>query len=490
MIHYIYKLLLIFMLLPVTVQAVQREKKLSVSNFKLYKAGGEIQLAADLVLDSLHLSGNRQIYVTPVIEGPGEQAVFLPAVLINGRNMHYAYLRGNMPRKKNAGYDIVYEVKRDNGKVQTLHYKAQVPVEPWMYKPDAALRLVVDTCGCGQDLGSSEDVIPLPLNPVQRMYLAYHTPEVAALPVTIHEGRARIQFEVDRTELHVSPYKCRSGQLIDNRAQIKMIEDSVNYALANENVEIAAIDICGYASPESPYIHNDYLATNRSRALAEYIGKRYNLPADKCHYSSVPENWAEFKEQVQKAGDITSRQREDLLQLIDRPAYGASDYDAKERELKTSDKFRQLYFGKILPEWFPLLRCTKFAISTRLKPLSDEALAEVIRKNPELMSLNQMFRVARLYPEGSEQFDEVIEIARKYYPEDPTANTNAAVAAMKRGDRETAARLLEKAGDLPEANNARGVIATGNGEMEAALQFFEAAGNLPEAAKNKALIEE
>lgn len=488
--RHIYKLLLAMMLFSVSAQAATKNDKLATSNFKLYRVGQNIQLTADLILDSLHLPANRQIYVTPTIEGPEGQTVVMPTVLINGRNMHYAYLRGNMPKKSHADYNIAYEVYRNNGKAQKLNYKAQVSIQPWMFKPTTAIKMVVDTCGCGQDLGSAEETpVPLNLNPVQRMYLTYHTPEVTELPVTIHEGTARVQFEVDRTELHVSPYTCRSGQRIDNRAQIKMIEDSINYALSDPNVEIASINICGYASPESPYMHNEYLATNRSRALAEYIGKRYNLPADKCNYGSVPENWAEFRELVQKARDISQREREDLLRLIDRPAYGPSDYDVKESELKTSEKFKQLYYSKILPDWFPQLRCTKFAINTRLKPLSDEKLAEVIRKTPELMSLNQMFRVARLYPEGSQQFNDIIDIARKYYPEDPVTNTNAAIAAMQKGDYEAAKALLDKAGNSPEAENARGVMATRNGDFEAALKHFDAAGNLPEAIKNKALIQ-
>ena len=122
--------------------------------------------------------------------------------------------------------------------------------------------------------------------------------------------------------------------------------------------------------------------------------------------------------------------------------------------------------------------------------MSDEKLAEIIDKTPELMSLNQMFRVARLYPEGSERFNATIETALRYYPDSPIANTNAAVAAIKRGDYAQAQSLLKKAGNAPEAENARGVIATNFGNYEEAVRHFTAAGNLPEAAKNKEMIAE
>ncbi|MDE6170955.1 MAG: hypothetical protein K2F68_07350, partial [Duncaniella sp.] len=318
--------------------------------------------------------------------------------------------------------------------------------------------------------------------------LTYVTPQVTELPVAIHEGRARVQFEVDRTELHTTPYTCRNGQRIDNREQLRIIDDSVAYALSDPNVEIASIGICGYASPESPYMHNEYLATNRSRALAEYLAGRYSLPAERCTYSSVPENWGEFREIAESATGITDSQRADLLSLIDRPAYGASDYDEKERELKTSPKFARLYRSLILPEWFPRLRATKFTISTRLRPMSDEQLASVIAKTPALMSLNQMFRVARLYPEGSPEFNSVIATALTYYPDDTVANLNAAVAAIKSGDLDRASLYLARSDKSPEAENARGVLAAHEGDYEAARRHFEAAAPLPEAVRNIALI--
>lgn len=485
----IFRLLTIITVIPLIALAGKGTGPLKSNGFKVSRMGDQIYVTADLILDSLRLGGNRQIYVTPVIEGPEGKQEAMPTLLINGRNMHYAYKRGSMPKNKNLNYNVAYEVERHNGKSQTFTYKENLPMKPWMLDHSASLRMLVDSCGCGRPYASSAgDPRPLNLNPAPRMRLAYITPKVTELPVAIHEGRARVQFEVDRTELHDRPYVCRNGQRIDNRGQLKIIHDSIRYALADPNVEIARVDICGYASPESPYLHNEQLATNRSRSLAEYIGEKYNLPREACTYGSVPENWGEFRELAANSDEITEKERADLLELIDRPAYGASDYDAKERELKTSPKFSGLYRSLILPKWFPLLRATQFQIRTRLKPLSDKQLAEVIRKTPQLMNLNQMFRVARLYPEGSREFNEVIETARKYYPTDETANLNAAVAAISNGEFDKAEELLSKAGDTPEANNARGVLATHNGDFAKATEFFRKAGNLPEAEKNANMI--
>lgn len=483
--RYIYKALLLAAILPLSASAADIPSAGIARNIDFHRDGADMRLALDLVLDSLHLGADRQIYVTPMINaGTADSArVALPTVLINGRNMHYAYERGSLRRDIVDSYDLAAEIWRHNGRKQTHAYAHATPLRRWMYGPKAFLSIVYDTCGCG--LAAGREVVRIPLNLTPRPRAVYLTPEVTELPVQIHEGKARVQFEVDRTELHPEPYKCRNGQRIDNREQLAIIYDSIRYATSDPRVEIARIDICGYASPESPYHHNDYLATNRSRALAEYIGERFSLPADRCTYSAVPENWGEFREMVVASDEITPKQRADLLELIDAPAYGPSDYDAKERTLKTDPRFASLYRSLILPKWFPRLRATKFAISTRLKPMSDQQLANIIDTDPQLMSLNQMFRVARLYPEGSPEFNRVIGIALKYYPESPVANLNAAVAAIAEGDYDRADRLLERAGDSPEAYNARGVVATHRGDFDEARKLFEhAAPRLKEASRN------
>ena len=449
----------------------------------------KMHVSIEFILDSIEVPTNHQLFVTPVIDGPDGQRVALPALLINGRNMHYVYQRGTLSDGIQRQYSIAQEVRRYNGRPQSVEYAANAPYNRWMLKPGTSLQVVVDSCGCGDLFGKGILEIPLDLNPAPRMRVAYITPAVTELPVSVHEGRARVQFEVDKTELHPEPYKCRNGQRIDNREQLRIIDDSVAYALSDPNVEIASINICGYASPESPYLHNEELSMGRSRALAEYLAAKYQLPKDKCTYNSVPENWKEFREIVVAAPELTDKQRAELLELIDRPTYGPRDFDAKERELKTDKRFASLYRSTILPKWFPLLRCTEFTINTRLKPLSDPELAKVIRKTPELMSLNQMMRVARLYPEGSDDFNEVIEIARRHYPTDEVANINAAVAAIQNGNLDRASELLQNVGDSPEAENARGVIEVHRGEFDKAREHFQAAGDLPEAIKNLNLLD-
>lgn len=470
------------------------EGEITAQNLLVAQIGNECCVSADLVLNNLYLSGNDQILVTPILksEAAGKE-VQLPTVVFSGRNMHYVYLRnGETIASGEYKYNILEEQRRFNGTAQSYAYRQNVAMQDWMRNPDAELVFAYDNCGCGAFANRAlNDPYLLDLDPTGRMILALAIPTVETKPVTKHEGRARVQFEVNKTELHTVPYVCASGQRIDNRAELQVIDDSVRYALSDPNVEIVSMHICGFASPESPYDHNDYLATNRSRALAEYVSQRYSIPQERCTYNAVPENWAEFREQVDAATDITAQQRADLLQLIDQICYGPSDYDAKEKTLKTDPRFANLYKTKILPIWFPQLRCSQFEITTALKPMSDAQLCEVIKKSPQLLSLNEIYRVAKCYPTDSDEYHYAMKMALKYYSEDPIANLNAAIMAIQDKDFKAAEKYLEMAGDSPEAVNARGVVALHNGDRATARTLFQSVANvLPEAARNYRLIAE
>lgn len=464
-------------------------EEISIENSIAIPVKDSMKFSADIIVDALKVSSNKQIFLTPVISDKEGNSITFPSVLINGRAMQIAWERGTVKPPHNYDNGIERAVRRKNGELQTIPYNATIPMQNWMWSASASVKWVIDTCGCGHLAGSviSREEL-LRLNPAERMRASYMVPAIAPVPVTIHEGKAHVMYEVGEATLHTEPYVCRDGQPIDNRLELKIIDDSISSALRNKNMEIAKISICGYASPDGSYLTNQRLSTERSRSLATYIADRYNLPKEKSEYSAVAENWEGFRKLVQEDTYLTPEQRSALLELIDRPAYGPSDYDDKENELKTNPKFKGIYNKIILPEWFPTLRTTKFEIQTRLKELSDEELAEVIKTDPEKMSLNQMFRVSKLYPEGSPEFNGIIETMLRYYPDDEAANLNAASAALKAGNVEKAESYLEKAGDSPEAYNARGILACWKGEMNKAREYFRKAGALSEASKNLEML--
>lgn len=460
------------------------------------RIGDKMTVDFNLILDSLYLRPNQQVFLTPSIESADDKySIPLGTIVLSGRNMHYVYLRTGKTKAtiNQTKYDIIREYYHKPGEKKTLMYHQAVPVAEWMYGNGTHVEFRVDSCGCGQLFGQGIYNYVLPPIADRMLVSPFPTPDPTVRKPINHHGEARVQFEVNKIELHEDVYQyvhrlTKRKHTIDNRAELQAINDSITYALSDPNVEIESISICGYASPETPYDRNDYLATNRSRALSEYIAHKYNLPLERCHYSAVPENWAGFRKQVEHAKDITEQQRKELLAFIDEPCYGPSDYDAKEQRLNTDSRFADLYHDKILPDWFPDLRVTHFDIRTQLKPMDALQLRDVMAKTPNLMSLDEIYMVANSYEHGSEGFLQAMKVALQEYPEDPVANANAAAVAIEANDYATAEKHLEKAGDTDDANVLRGIVATAKGDIAKARTFFRMAATA-EARRNLMMIE-
>lgn len=467
----------------------------AVTNLSATPIGEQCVVTMQVALDQLHIPANRSFYLTPYVESAdGSQVVQLPSLLFNGRNMHYIYLRTGKT-KADSEYTIAQEVYHKKGSDAVI-YSENTPLQPWMLADDVNVKVLVDTCGCGRSKGNDVAATKTEhFNPAGKM-LVMPYPQLTLIEDKIikHEGRAKVIFEVDKFELHDQVYTYTHRQthrkhVIDNREQLKIIDDSLHYALSSPNVELASLEICGYASPESPYEHNEYLALNRSRAVVEYVSKHNNISPELCTYSAVPENWAGFRKQTIEATDISDADRANLLELIDRTVHSPLDYDRKETELKTSPKFVSLYNEKIHPDWFPELRYTQFIISTHLKPMTVEQLREIVKTEPQRMSLNHFYKVAMSYERGSDEFVNTLLIALKYYPEDERANANVASLLIERRQYAEAAQYLAKAGDSDEANTLRGIVATATRDFAQARQYFEKAKNSKEAQNNLKLLQ-
>lgn len=483
---------------PATLTA-KIEGRYHASDIETNHIGANLQVNAEISLDSLTLGRNDQLFITPVAYKDGVQVAKLQTVLVNGRNMHYVWQRGSLPKKLKSGYDVTQDVRRDNGTSQTIHYVGYIPWENWMYGDDMEVRFCADECGCGTvDDSACDETLTIPsLLTTMTAETATKAPkeeEGDVRPPIIHEGKARVQFELDSITLHEDRYETRTGQVLLNKPELDIIRDSIKYALTDPNVTIQRIDIVGYASPESPYSHNSYLAYGRSRALSDfvenYIRTEYGITdaEEKVRYDAVPENWEEFKELVEKDTiPMTAEQKVLLLDLINdvMKKNTAEAYDAAENTLKTDRRLSKLYFNEILPKWFPILRASKFYIRTELKPLTPQQLVKQALATPWMLTVNEFLQATGALDPGVPEFYRIIDLAVETYPDSHATNVNAAVSHIMRGDYDGAEKYLEKAGDIPEALNARGMMEVKRGNIDKAKEYFRRASNdLPSAAKN------
>ena len=146
------------------------------------------------------------------------------------------------------------------------------------------------------------------------------------------------------------------------------------------------------------------------------------------------------------------------------------DLDEKEQLLKQvggGEPYRWL-----LQYVYPGLRHTDYTIEYEVKHYPVEEARRLIYTHPEALSLEEMYSVARSYDEGTDGWLDALLIAARQYPDDATANLNAACADLQRGDMESAARHLQHAGNSAEALNARGALAVMKKDYKSARQLF------------------
>lgn len=262
---------------------------------------------------------------------------------------------------------------------------------------------------------------------------------IAAAPKIRHlDKRAYIDFPVNRIELRADYRR--------NPAQLDSIITTIKALKADKNLQVMAINIHGFASPEGSYKHNDYLAKNRARTLTEYVHKMVELPDSIFTVSSTAEDWDGLREYI-KQSDL--EKKEQLLAIAKDESLTP---DARDAKLK---KQYPAQYRSLLTNCYPALRHSDYHITYKIKPFDVEEAKEIMKTKPQQLSLNELFMVAQTYEVGSKEFNEVMELAVRMYPTDETANLNAAIIRLNAGDADAAKPYLDRAGDSEEADAAR-----------------------------------
>lgn len=430
-----------------------------VENKKVEQTDHNLVVDLTLNMDSLHLRSNQRLVFTPIVRSTGGQERTMPQIIVNGRKQDISY-----KRYAHKDYpDDAQVVRRKNGTAQSYEYNAIVPYEEWMKNADVVI--AEDLCGCGNVEEQDQTVIQRLRTP----YMAYLRPKAEARKARTEEGRAFIDFPVDKTTLYPD-YR-------NNPRELDKIVNTINLVKEDKNVSITGIEIHGYASPEAPYNYNARLAEGRAKTLTDHVRRLVNLEDRLFKVTSTPEDWDGLREAVLSSN---LEHKQEILDIIDDNKLTP---DTRERKIK-SNYPKEYRF--MLDTYYPALRHSDYVVSYTVRPFSVEEAKEILRTKPKQLSLEEMYLVAQTYKPGSDEFNEVFQTAVRLYPEDETANLNAACAEIERGDYKAASRYLAKAGNSPYAAHARGVMAMKQGnDDEARRQFTIAAqGGVKEAQQN------
>jgi outer membrane protein OmpA-like peptidoglycan-associated protein len=423
----------------------------SISGVTVGKVEDRMFVSMDIAPDGKwNVKPNQSVVLTPRVEND-ESGIRLPQVLILGRNQYIRHLRN---ASENAGAQV-YKAS----KTQDIHYEVSVPYEEWM--ADSRLVLNEDLCGCTKTLlASGENQIERYAAPAFRPVFAYIVPQAEAIKARSKSGQAYVTFPVSETYIDDS--------YLGNRTELQKIQNTIESVRDDKDVTITGMQLKGYASPEGKYQDNERLAKGRTEAVADYIRNLSDGADYPIATSHEAENWEGLRDFISHS-DMP--EKEELLAVIDSPAF-ADDPDGREWKIKSTwpEAYRRL-----LANCYPFLRRTDYRVEYTVRQFNLEEARALVGSQPQKLSLQEMYNVAQSYEPGSEAYNDVFDTAVRMFPEDETANLNAANSALQQGNTQLAKKYLAKAGNSGEATVARGILAMLEGDAETALSLMEKA---------------
>ena len=419
-----------------------------IRDIKAAHTGSNLDLSFILDFQKMPTGTNIETRLTPVVKSASDSVV-LPSITLAGRNrLIQAERLGIIDNPGNTYYK--------SGKIAELPYEAAPAWEPWM--ENATIDLILENVGCCQSRRTIADRGLARLDMGERRFdvpMEYITPVEERVKMRNAKGEAYIDFVVNKTDIRPD-YRNNPVELAKIRATIDSIK-------SDPDTKITKLTITGYASPEGSYANNERLAKGRTEALAEYVRRLFTFPKDLMKTSWVAEDWAGLRTRVENSN---LPHKKEILEIIDSNLAP----DAKDQKLRTSFPSDYQY---MLTNFYPALRHSDYTVEYEVRKYTDPAeIAKVFRKNPNKLSLRELFIYAETLNPSSQEYADVFETAARMYPKDQTANLNAANSAIMHGEFKAAEVYLGKAGDTPQANYARGVLAAKEGDYAKAAGFF------------------
>ncbi len=441
----------------------------TIDNVQTNVENKRVDVAFRLNLNNLKLKAEQQLILTPLLAADGDTTALQP-IIINGRSQQIRMQRaGKLDANNNkAGQPIV--VLRKNGTEQSISYSQSVerlrPVECDQLQVLAAQ----DLCGCG-DLKNQDQTLITTIDNLDAWMpaLAFVKPAAEARKQRAEKGEAYLSFRVNKTDIVVD--------LFDNSRELAKITKTIDLVREDKNVQITGINIHGFASPDGPYANNERLARERAASLKNYVASLYPINAKLFSSNSTPEDWDGFRRKVQQSNLAN---KEEIIK-ISNSSLAPDDKDKRIRQLYPHD------YAVIMSDIYPRLRHSDYTVSYTVRPFSVEEAKQILKTRPQQLSLQEMYLVAQTMEPGSAEFNEVFDIAVRMFPDDPTANLNAACADLQRRDIALAEKHLQKADNSAAALNARGALAVMKKDYQLARHLFaDAAAAGSEDAKANA----
>lgn len=446
--------------IPVNAQKFMQDALL-ISDISLWQQGNSLYVDMTIDMRNLKIGSEQSLVLTPVLTD-NQHNVALQSIMINGRQRQKAYSRSiAMSHQTPASVVIPYQ-KRD-----VLTYTQEIPYQAWM--ENASLTLDENLCGCGgheemiaQELISNNiSTENKRLSGIHPM-VVYIQPKTELIKVRSEQYEAHLDFPVNKSTI--------LPDYMNNRTELANIHSMFTQIEKDQNLTVTGVSIVGYASPEGPLKYNEQLSQKRAESLRDYLIGKERTPAGLYKVTFGGENWDGLT-QALETSSLEGKQT--ILDII------RSTPDNSLRKQKVMSANSGAPYRNMMTDIYPRLRKVDCQINYTVKKFDVEQAKEVIKTNPKYLSIEEMYMAANSYPKGSKEFSDIFEVAVRMFPDDATANLNAAAAELSQSNPDYALRYMKKADQsTSEYINNYGVYYFQKGNYQKALDSFEKAAQM------------
>ena len=390
--------------------------KVTVTPQVLVLKGTNVTADVTVTFPPQYVAKKTVLRITPVLAFEGGEIVGTPK-----------YVQGE---KVQDNYTVIS--KRNGGSyTQTVTF-------PYDERADVStLKLVFDAhCGCNKDeyLPVTTKEVALGVNTIARK--ADWASFLAVMPDNFKRVTHK-SYDADLMYL-INSSQVRNVAL--SAEQIKMFEQFIKDAEAEDRTTLTGVHSKGYASPDGAQKFNDALSKARSESAKKAVGSQIKKQGLNVNIDAAPygEDWEGFKALVEASNMPDKNLILSVLNMYSSPVQ-------REEQIKNMSQVFEVLKKDILPQ----LRRAQLVANADVQGKTDAELRAAVTNNLNSLNVEEMLFAATLVDNK-----DAVRIYKAAYDKynDVRALNNYAVALVRDGQLKEGARIILN--DLPKLSNA------------------------------------
>lgn len=233
---------------------------------------------------------------------------------------------------------------------------------------------------------------------------------------------------------------------------------------SDPNVIIKEIRLTGFTAPDGNYRQNEKAGMQRALGLTEYIRNSGCLETVPFEANWVSEDWNRITRLIEQSEMPFKSAVLDIIRTVD----VVNGRESMLMNLAGGSPYQ--YLASYI---FPQVRRIDYVVEySGSKGLLEKDNEKVSYAD---LSLSDFYNLAQAHERGSDEFNDLIDLAGRLFPDSPVACINAAAVALSRHNIARARGYLMRYATLAEAGNNMGILYLLEGNLDKAEVYLELA---------------